>query len=276
MEVSVFYNIKRYNDLMSAKEKKIANFILENPSEVIDLSISDLSNQIGISTATMVRFVRKIGFDSYHDFRISLAKENIPVDMQAIESGSDPISLVFESTKRCLDIARNRLSAKSVSEAGDLIIKASMLYAFGVGGSAITAFDFFHRFISTGIPCVFNTDFHTQLILASQSKPKDVAVLFCYTGINRDSIDIAKVLKEKGCTLIIITRDDNSPINQYADLGLYVSGMTAPSEITDTYPERISLSVVVDVLYLVVISKLKDKSIQPVKNVVEIEKTRRL
>ena len=130
--------------------------------------------------------------------------------------------------------------------------------------------------ISTGIPCLFNTDFHTQLILASQSKPGDVAILFCYTGINRDSIDIAKVLKEKGCTIIIVTRDDNSPINQYADLGIYVSGMTAPSEITDTYPERISLSVIVDVLYLIVISKLKDKSIKPVKNVVEIEKTRRL
>ncbi len=189
---------------------------------------------------------------------------------------SDPISLAFDRTKRCLDIARNRISAEAISKAGDLITKASMLYAFGVGGSAITAFDFFHRFISTGIPCLFNTDFHTQLILASQSKPGDVAILFCYTGINRDSIDIAKVLKEKGCTIIIVTRDDNSPINQYADLGIYVSGMTAPSEITDTYPERISLSVIVDVLYLIVISKLKDKSIKPVKNVVEIEKTRRL
>ena len=49
---------------------------------------------------------------------------------------SDPISLAFDRTKRCLDIARNRISAEAISKAGDLITKASMLYAFGVGGSA--------------------------------------------------------------------------------------------------------------------------------------------
>ena len=43
-------------------EKKVADFVLANPQEVLDLTISDLAERCGVGDTTVFRFCRLPGF----------------------------------------------------------------------------------------------------------------------------------------------------------------------------------------------------------------------
>ena len=73
--VSVLYTIKNQYGSLSEKERLIADFIIEHKGATVDPSITELAAQIGISEATLVRFVKKLGYQGYQKFRIALARE---------------------------------------------------------------------------------------------------------------------------------------------------------------------------------------------------------
>ena len=69
-------NIKiLYNDMGNA-EKKIADFLIKNPSGILPLSITELAEKCGGSEATIVRFAKRLGFDGYQQLKIAIAQEN--------------------------------------------------------------------------------------------------------------------------------------------------------------------------------------------------------
>lgn len=58
---------------ISSVDEVIARYILENHEKVQNMSISDLSNQLGVSNSQISRFVRHVGFSSFVLFKESLS-----------------------------------------------------------------------------------------------------------------------------------------------------------------------------------------------------------
>ncbi|MBD3224014.1 MAG: SIS domain-containing protein [Caldithrix sp.] len=56
----------------SNNQKKIANFILENMKTVPLLSVNQIADKVGVSSASVVRFSRLLGFTGYLEFRNKL------------------------------------------------------------------------------------------------------------------------------------------------------------------------------------------------------------
>jgi DNA-binding MurR/RpiR family transcriptional regulator len=65
---------------LTAGEKKVGNYVLRCPDEVVKLSITELAEACGVSDATIFRFCRKVGTEGYQDFKIALAKESVSPD----------------------------------------------------------------------------------------------------------------------------------------------------------------------------------------------------
>ena len=62
-------------DTFFEAEKKIADYILEHKSEIIDMTVAELALASGTSDATVSRFCRRCGFNGFHHLKITLAKE---------------------------------------------------------------------------------------------------------------------------------------------------------------------------------------------------------
>ena len=58
-------------------ERKAAEYILAHTMEVINLPITELAEQIGVSEATIVRMCKKVGFRGFQELKITLAMENV-------------------------------------------------------------------------------------------------------------------------------------------------------------------------------------------------------
>ena len=76
-DTSCLYEIHARTESFSAKEKRIAAYILASPREAVHPSIEELAERVGVSESTLFRFVRKLGYEGYQQFRIALATDTV-------------------------------------------------------------------------------------------------------------------------------------------------------------------------------------------------------
>jgi DNA-binding MurR/RpiR family transcriptional regulator len=260
IDESCIYLIKSKYESFSEKEKKIADYILSNPSAVVTPTIDVLAEQIGISESTMVRFTRKLGYSGYQMFRISLARETVKPAEQVFETpispGDDEVDIIFNAAVSTLEETRKSIDRKSIQSACARIVAENSLYFMGLGGSNIVSRDAFHKLVRTGIRCFFAEDFHMQLMQASQLTDKDVVLLTSHTGIDKDALALAEEIKGRNATLIVLTSSPRSPLARKSDILLSVRVATATS-VAESFTARIAQLLVIDTLY-VEIMKLKE------------------
>lgn len=273
--VSVLYAIKNQYGAFSEKERLIADFIMEHRGASVDPSITELATQIGISEATLVRFVRKLGYQGYQKFRIALAKESVAENTQIFEIAvdgdaqeDDVIDRIFKHTIQALELSRKQLDKTAVIKTAELIVAARHVLLFGFGGSNINARDAYHKFLRTGLACMYTDEFHMQLMLASQTDAADIALLFSHSGRNYDIIALAEELKANQCPVAVITSYDNSPLAHCADILLTVSPVLN-SVISESFSDSLAVGTLINVLYVEVMTMLKESGL---KNLAKMRK----
>lgn len=264
-DISALFAIKDQYDNLSAKEKQIADFILEHPRESVNPSIEELAERIGISESTMVRFARKLGYSGYQRFRIALARETIPSTSQLFEreviDAADGFDAVFTSAITSLIETQKILDRTLIMSVATMMANARNVYLMGLGGSNIVAEDALHKLVRTGITCQWAADFHLQLMMASQGSNEDVALLISHTGSGYDSLALAEELKANDVPLVVLTTNARSPLARLAD---YVLAVKAGSSMTvaESFSARIVDLAIIDLLYLQVMEVLKERGIE--------------
>ena len=247
--------IRSYYARLSEKEKKIADYILDNPEKIIHSTINELAEDLNVADATVFRFCKRIGFKGYQAMKIALASEIIKPIQQIHEeiSENDTVKTVtekvFKSNVQTLENTLQILNETSIEKAADLLKNAKRVEFYGTGGSAVIAMDAFHKFVRTGIKAFTFIDSHFQLMSASQLSDTDIAVVISHSGTNKDTLNILKTAKVNGAKTISITGYPKSPIAQLADVALITS-----SEETEYRSEALSSRIaqlsLIDALYV--------------------------
>ena len=74
-EISINNQIfSTYESLYDA-EKKVADYIIAHPMDVVEMSIAELASHCEASQATVMRFCKKVGCTGFYQFKIKLAGE---------------------------------------------------------------------------------------------------------------------------------------------------------------------------------------------------------
>ncbi|MEN1967847.1 MurR/RpiR family transcriptional regulator [Lentibacillus sp. N15] len=257
---SIRSNYSRFSE----KEKKIADYILHNPQNIIHHTINQVSDELHVAESTVFRFCQRIGFKGYQALKIALAAEIVTPMKDIHETINDGDSIatvsekVFRSNIKTLEDTLHILDGNAIEQAVDMILQADRVEFFGNGGSALIALDGYHKFIRSGLKVNANLDSHMQLMSASQLSKKDAAVLISHSGSTKDLLDVLQVLKEKGVKTISITNFAKSPLTKEADISLYTV-----AEETDFRSEALSSRIaqlsIMDALYTNVMIAGKEK-----------------
>lgn len=78
MARSVLSSIRSYYPNLSRLHQKIADYIFAQPQMVSELTISELAKKVGVSTASISRFAKTVGYTNYREFSMELA--NVATD----------------------------------------------------------------------------------------------------------------------------------------------------------------------------------------------------
>jgi len=258
MKRDIILEIKScYNQLTKA-EKKVADFVLANPKDVLFMSITDLADACKVGDTSVFRFCKTMKLKGYQEFRmiLSLSINKGQNDMEQYTGNNISVNDTFEElAKKVLNTNINALmetysliKEEDVDKAINMLHEARMIYFFGVGASMLTAMKAMNKFlrIENKVFCI--PDSHMQAMVASTMTSEDVAVLFSYSGATKDTIHVAKLAKKAGARVICITRFVKSPLSSYADITLLSGANEGPLQGGSTSAE-ISQLFLVDLLY---------------------------
>ncbi|MGG1676005.1 MurR/RpiR family transcriptional regulator [Neobacillus sp. NRS-1170] len=267
MTESCLGKIRSYYARFSDKEKKIANYILDNPDKIIHCTINEVAEDLNVADATVFRFCKRIGYKGYQALKIALASEIITPIQQIHEKISEHDSektiseKVFQSNIRTLENTLQIMDSDSIQKAVKLLHTAEKVEFYGTGGSALIAMDAFHKFIRTGVKAFAFLDSHFQLMSASQLTKNDVAVVISHSGTNKDTTNILNTAIESGAKTIGITSFPKSPISQNVDVALYTSSDETEYR-SEALASRIAQLSLIDALYvnLMILNKERAKT----------------
>lgn len=257
---SCMLKIHEARHTLSAKEQMIADFILQHPQSSVHPTIEELAEQIGVSEATLFRFVKKLGYAGYQQFRIALATDIASPQQRVYETAIDKglestVSLVFRTNINAMEETLKHIDPELIQHIAQLCIKSRTLYFFGLGGSSIVALDAYHKLVRTGLSCCAPMDFHMQLMQASQLSSEDTAFLISHTGVNRDALHLAETIKQQGAKLIIITDARRSPLLKLANHSLFAYAQSSPF-VSEAFSARIVQLALIDCLYVSIMEQL--------------------
>lgn len=257
MESNLFTIMQSRYPSLTASEKKVADYILKQAKDVIYMSITELAEACQVGDSSVFRFCQALDYKGYQEFKIALAhgttlRDETPQltsDITMLDTTSEVSEKVLHATIDALTQTHHLISDLDIQRAIDMLIKAGRIYFFGVGSSLMTAMEARSKFmrITNKTECSFDT--HLQMMSASLMSKDDVAVLISYSGSTKDTIEIAKLLQEKGVPTICITRFAKSPLTDYADLILLCGANEGPLQ-GGSLSAKIAQLYLLDVLYV--------------------------
>lgn len=274
--MNCFSKIRSNYNILSEKEKKIADYILENPERIIHSTINTVAEDLNVAEATVFRFCKRIDYKGYQALKIALASEIMtPIQQIHEEIGEEDnektiTEKIFKSNIKTLENTLQILDSSSLKKAVKLILNANRVEFYGTGGSAVIAMDAYHKFLRAGIKAFVFSDSHFQLMSASQLTENDVAVIISHSGTNKDTLRILKTAKKSGAKTIGITSFQKSPMTQNVDVVLYTTSEETEYR-SEALASRIGQLSLIDALYINIAILNKEnakKSLERIRNAI--------
>lgn len=219
-----------YN-LLTKTERKIADYVLANPQQVLFMSITELAEGCGVAEASVHRFCRQLGVKGYQEFKMRLS---ISLNMEQerhpehAEDTSDLLARIEQSHLDAIRETTELLDENAVRRVVTMMNRADRIWFYGVGNSMITAMEAVGRFLHITPKVAILEDGHLQAMAASMAGPKDLYFLLSYSGETRDTVHVASLAHERKAMTVAITRYPKSELSKLVDEVLLYGGNEGP------------------------------------------------
>jgi RpiR family transcriptional regulator, carbohydrate utilization regulator len=255
--VGAIVRIQSMFDDFTPSERRVAEAVLADPEALVLSSISKAAERSSASEAAFSRFARRIGYQSFAEFKLALSRDvHSPTQAiyEEVEAGDDAETVVAKiaaANIRAIDDAVRGVDQGALAEAARRIAAANRVAFFGFGGSAVAAQDAMHQFMRVLGDVVHLVDSHEQTIWAALSGPGDVLLLSSHTGSSRDIVELAELANERGAFVIAITNHGSSPLAKLARLNLCTSTREGLFR-EESLSSRIATLTLIDIIYVLV------------------------
>lgn len=226
----------------SAVEQNIIKYILDNPKEIVNMSIRELANKTFTSSAAIFRLCQKCGLKGYTEFKIKFISEvNRTSDFENDElekpirdlhrpiNGKDDVKSVVRRMAflqiEAIEETKNEINYKQLERVADMMNAAGQIVFFGFDLNYYISQSTVYHLVRTGKPAVVYETVNNQVAKAVMFKKEDVAILISRTGENKNLIRISQVLKRKGAKIILLSASRDTSLDKLCDEFIYIANV---------------------------------------------------
>ncbi|WEX90449.1 MurR/RpiR family transcriptional regulator [Sinorhizobium garamanticum] len=221
--MDIFATLQEEKGRLSQSENRIADILLNDFEFAVNASIIELAGKADVSPPTVTRFCRRLGCESFSDFKVQLARTAY-IGMRYLkpepksQEPADVAQDIITKAQNALFLLHRSLDLAAIEETAERLAKAEMIYAFGSGGnSSMIASELQNRLFRLGLRITSSSDHSMQLMMAAAAKPTDVLIGSSLSGRNTELVRAFTLAREARVTTIALTQS-GSPVALAADI----------------------------------------------------------
>jgi len=222
--------ISEHYSQLTKSEKAIADFVRQNQDEAAFLSAGEIATRLNLSEATMVRFARTLGFNSYPAMRTVLQETfrrrvthsaRLRGRLDDLRAAGDMFERLVASEIDYLTQALETVDRQALHQAVELLRSRNRVFVFGVGPSVslVELMEIrLRRFGRQVIPLTTaGREILEPLLIMNQN---DLVFVICFFDISSALQLVLDYAKEVNCPVIMLTDTLGSIIGEKADVVL--------------------------------------------------------
>ncbi len=277
MADNIKLKIREQYGMMSRGEKKISDYILSDGKECLGMTTMEIAQKSGVSSASVIRYVQKLGFDGLESFKLAFAAAGACDSEWSIKdlivSPEDSTDELCEKVRHMVITAIDdffyQIDKGSLKKAIEVLKKSRRIYTLGIGASMMSAYDLFHKLKRADFDSLFSLDTNMMMEFFNYMDSRDAVVAFSYSGQSMEIIQACEAAREQKVTVIVVTRNSPSRLQETADICLFVPNQEEVMRVGAFTSTNTSM-MMADLLYLGMIQE----NLAAIE--VELVKTRKL
>lgn len=223
----------------SDSEKMIADFLLENYRSLAAVSTRQLAKFTYTSSAAIVRFSQKMGFDGYTSFKIQFMVDMMQYAARPQQDtgfcGSDTVRMIMDKVMHmkvdALQDTHRKLDPVLVVQAVEAIKKAGHIDFYATDDNFHLASLAAYSFIMVEKNYSINASVAQMYLMAAATVRSHLSIFISRTGENRMLVDMARTIKSRGGTILLITSEPDTALGNLGDIVLPVVSVKKLQEL---------------------------------------------
>lgn len=250
---------------LTETEKEILEYMVENLDALPKLSSRKLAERTYTSPTTIVRFVKKLGYQNYNDFKYNIiSKLKNRNEESQITSHEDALTVLNKVEKIQIEAMhefKNKISLETFQKVIDECSKYQYIDIIANDCNSILGKYAMHYFTSLGkIVQVYHET--NQQIYASMNVPQDhLVIIISKYALHETLLNCALTLKRRHITTIAITNHQENSLSKRCDYVIPVSFYTNKDRF-DEFQFHMTVKYIFDCLFSVLYSYDMEKAKQ--------------
>lgn len=260
---------------LAAAEQRVVRYLTEHLEEVVNGTVGDVARQAGASEATVVRVCKKAGYKGYRDFRLQVVRDlagsfEPGSEVEPSDSGRVIARKVFAAAVHSLERTARLIDGPQMLRIAKKVANAREVALFGVGISAYVASDAMRRLVRIGIRAYAESMGIDQMVRASLLDSSCVVIGISISGRSRETVEAVRIAREKGATIVAVTRVPTSPLAQYAD-AIFPLASEETAFNTEAMASRLAALALLDALFVLVALQDEERTNASLNRILEVQ-----
>ena len=257
--MNIFSKLDKLTDL-TQNEKTLVCYMQDNPENFIKMSASEISKACFISTSSIYRLCKKVGLAGLAELKVQISlsineylKEqnslNFDYPFKQNETQNQVVLKMKELYEQTIQSSLNLIDLNVLKLVASILKKAKYIDFYTSAGNIYFAENFKFQMQEIGTFINVPIEEYHQLLTASTSDEKHVAIIVSFEGRGLITKNLANILKKNNTPIILISSTNDNPITKYADYHLYLSSNENHFNKISSFSTRLSLLYLLDCIY---------------------------
>lgn len=257
--MNIFSKLDKLTDL-TQNEKTLVYYMQNNSEDFIRMSASEISKACFISTSSIYRLCKKVGLAGLAELKVQVSlsineylKEqnslNFDYPFKQNETQNQVVLKMKELYEQTIQSSLNLIDLNTLKLVASILKKAIYIDFYTSAGNIYFAENFKFQMQEIGTFINVPIEEYHQLLTASTSDEKHVAIIVSFEGRGLITKNLANILKKNNTPIILISSTNDNPITKYADYHLYLSSNENHFNKISSFSTRLSLLYLLDCIY---------------------------
>lgn len=227
----IFAKIQEQQEAFSKSELKIAQFILDQPQDVLEMTAQQLARAADSSSAAVIRLCKRLKVYGFPQLKIELSADlsggelsrKIQPEVRENEEISSIKERLLVNTQNSLAETVEEIDDDQIHQLSQIVARSRRLFVLGIGVSNLVAQDIAQKWGSVGTIVIAFNNVNDLLPIVANAGIEDSLWVVDNSGETPEAIYAAQIAKERKVPIITMTKKGSNTISELGDVEIHTS-----------------------------------------------------